>query len=159
MGLVRETRSVPLPVDRAAALWTDVTRWATFIEGFARTVEVDPSWPQAGSKIVWESTAGGRGRVTERVLSWVAPNEGPGKLSTQVFEESLVGTQTVVFEPGEGGSRVSIELQYELQPTTFARQGIIGKLSDVFFIRRALSDSLARTLRRFSVEAAEEIAL
>jgi Polyketide cyclase / dehydrase and lipid transport len=159
MGLVRETRSVPLPVDRAAQLWTDVSRWATFIEGFAHTVEVDPSWPQTGSKIVWESTPGGRGRVTERVLSWVAPNEGPGKLSTQVFEESLVGTQTVIFEPGEGGSRVSIELQYELQPTTFARQGLIGKVSDLFFIRRALSDSLARTLRRFSVEAAEEIAL
>jgi Polyketide cyclase / dehydrase and lipid transport len=159
MALVRETRRVPLPVDRAAQLWTDVSRWATFIEGFAHTVEVDPSWPQSGSKIVWESTAGGRGRVTERVLSWVAPNEGPGKLSTQVFEESLTGTQTVVFEPGEGGSRVSIELQYELQPTTFARQGVIGKLSDLFFIRRALSDSLARTLRRFSVEAEEEVAL
>ena len=36
---------------------------------------------------------------------------------------------------------------------------VIGKVSDVLFIRRALSDSLARTLRRFSVEAAEEVAL
>jgi hypothetical protein len=159
MGLVRETRTVPLPVERAAELWTDLARWATFIEGFAHTVDEDPNWPQAGSKLVWESVPGGRGRVTERVLSWVAPNEGPGRLSTQVFEESLVGTQTVIFEPGEGGSRVTIELQYELQPTTFSRQGVIGKLSDVFFIRRALSDSLARTLRRFSVEAAEELAL
>jgi hypothetical protein len=159
MALVRETRRVPLPVDRAAALWISVNRWATFIEGFARAVEVDSNWPQPGSKIVWESVPGGRGRVTERVLSWVAPNEGPGKLSTQIFEESLIGTQTVTFEPGEDGSRVSVELEYELQPTTFARQGLIGKLSDLFFIRRALSDSLARTLRRFSVEAAEEIAL
>jgi hypothetical protein len=159
MGLVRETRSVPLPVERTAELWTDLKRWATFIEGFSHVVDVDENWPQSGSKVVWESVAGGRGRVTERVLSWVAPNEGPGRLSTQVFEESLVGAQTVTFEPGDGGSRVSIELQYELQPTTFSRQGVIGKLSDVLFIRRALSDSLARTLRRFSIEAAEEIAL
>lgn len=159
MGLARETRSVPLPVERAAELWIDLKRWATFIEGFSHVVDVDENWPQSGSKLVWESVAGGRGRVTERVLSWVAPNEGPGRLSTQVFEQSLVGTQTVTFEPGEGGSRVSIELQYDLQPTTFARQGVIGKVSDVLFIRRALSDSLARTLRRFSIEAAEEVAL
>jgi Polyketide cyclase / dehydrase and lipid transport len=159
MSLVRETRRVPLPVERAAALWTDVDRWATFIEGFGHAIERDPNWPRAGSKVVWDSMPGGRGRVTERVLSWVAPNEGPGKLSTQVFEESLVGTQTVTFEPGEGGSRVTIELQYELQPTTFARQGLIGKVADVLFIRRALSDSLARTLRRFATEADEEIAL
>jgi hypothetical protein len=159
MALVRETRTVPLPVDRAAELWTNVTRWATFIEGFGHAVERDPSWPAAGSKLVWESTPGGRGRVTERVLSWVAPHEGPGKLATQVFEESLVGTQTVTFEPGEGGSRVTLELQYELQPTTFARQGLIGKVADVLFIRRALSDSLARTLRRFATEAEEEVAL
>ena len=159
MPLVRETRAVPLPVERAAELWVDLSRWATFIEGFAHVVDVDENWPQTGSKLVWESVTGGRGRVTERVLSWVAPNEGPGRLSTQVFEESLIGTQTVMFEPGEGGSRVTAELQYELQPTTFARQGLIGKVSDLFFIRRALSDSLARTLRRFSVEAAEEIAL
>jgi hypothetical protein len=159
MPLVREARTVPLSVERAAELWTDLDRWATFIEGFAHTVERDPSWPRTGSKIVWESMPDGRGRVTERVLSWVAPNQGPGKLSTQVFEQSLVGTQTVTFEPGQGGSRVTIELQYELQPTTFARQGLIGKVADVLFIRRALSDSLARTLRRFATEAEEEIAL
>jgi hypothetical protein len=159
MPLVRETRTVPLPVERTAELWIDLSRWATFIEGFAHVVDVDENWPETGSKLVWESVTGGRGRVTERVLSWVAPNLGPGKLSTQLFEEALVGTQTVTFEPAEGGSRVTIELQYELQPTTFARQGLIGKLSDLFFIRRALSDSLARTLRRFSIEAAEETAL
>ncbi len=159
MPLVRETRIVPLTVERAAELWTDVDRWATFIDGFAHAIDRDPEWPRAGSKLVWESTPGGRGRVTERVLTWVAPNEGPGKLSTQIFEESLVGTQTVTFEPGGGGCQVTIELQYELQPTSFARQGVIGKLTDVFFIRRALSDSLARTLRRFATEAEEEIAL
>jgi hypothetical protein len=159
MGLVRETRSVPVPVGQAAELWTNTDRWATFIEGFAHVIERDDEWPRAGSKVVWESITGGRGRVTERVLTWVAPNQGPGKLSTQVFEESLIGTQTVTFEPGEGGSRVTMELQYELQPTSFIRQGVIGKIADVLFIRRALSDSLARTLRRFSVEAAEEVAL
>ena len=159
MARVRESATVPLPVERAAELWSTVERWPTFIEGFAHALEKDPSWPHVGSKLVWESIPEGRGRVTERVVGFVAPNEGPGKLATQVFEEALTGVQTVTFEPGEGGTAVTIELEYELLPTTFWRQGPIGKLADVFFIRRALSDSLARTLRRFRVEAAEETAL
>ena len=66
------------------------------------------------------------------------------------------GTQTISFEPAEGGTRVALELRYELQPTTWARQGPIGKLADVLFIRRALRDALRRTLRRFAIEAEEE---
>ena len=77
-----------------------------------------------------------------------------------MFEEATDrAAQTVTFEPAEGGTRVALELRYELQPTTWARQGLIGKVTDVFFIRRALSDSLARTLRRFATEAEEEVAL
>ncbi|MGZ4202211.1 MAG: SRPBCC family protein [Thermoleophilaceae bacterium] len=159
MPLVRESRIVPLPVDAAARLWTDVERWPTFIEGFAHVIDKDPDWPAAGTKLVWESVPGGRGRVTERMITWVPPNEGPGKLAGQVFEESLTGTQTITFEAAEGGTRTTMELRYELQPTTFSRQGVIGKVADVLFIRRALSDSLARTLRRFATEAGEESAL
>ena len=159
MPLVRETRLVRIRVEQAAALWINLDRWATFVEGFAHVLEKDPEWPSAGSKLVWQSIPGGRGRVTERVVSWVAPNEGPGKLSAQVFEEAMTATQTISFEPAEGGTRVALELRYELEPTTWARQGPIGKVTDVFFIRRALSDSLARTLRRFATEAEEEVAL
>jgi len=159
MPLVRESRVVPLPVDRAARLWITVERWPTFIEGFAHPLERDPDWPAPGTKLVWQSVPGGRGRVTERVTSWVAPNDGPGRLVFQVFEESMTGSQSVTFEPAEGGTLVAIELRYELQPTTFMRQGAIGKVADVLFIRRALADSLARTLRRFATEAAEEVAI
>ena len=105
MPLVRESRIVPLPVDAAVRLWTDLERWPTFIEGFAHVIDKDPDWPAAGTKLVWESVPGGRGRVTERMITWVPPNDGPGKLAGQVFEESLTGTQTITFEPAEGGTR------------------------------------------------------
>jgi len=155
MPSVSASRLVALSPERAAALWTDVTRWATFVEGFAHVIEKDDSWPAGGSRLVWTSVPGGRGRVTERVVS-----SGGDHLSTRLAEESLAGTQTVSFHPGEDAACVvELALEYELNPTSVWRQGPVGKLADALFIRRALGDSLARTLRRFATEAAEESAL
>ena len=155
MPSVSASRAVVLSPDRAAALWTDVRRWPTFIEGFQHVVEKDDSWPGHGAKLVWKSTPGGRGTVNERVTS-----SGGDHLSTRLIEESLTGVQTVTFHPAQDGTCVvELALEYQLNPTSFWRQGPVGKLSDVLFIRRALGDSLARTLRRFATEAAEESAL
>jgi hypothetical protein len=155
MPTARASRAVVLSPDRAAALWVDVRRWPTFIEGFQHVVEKDDSWPAHGSKLVWQSVPGGRGRVNERVTS-----SGGDHLSTRLLEEALTGMQTVTFQPAEDGTCVvQLALEYELNPTSFWRSGPVGKLADVLFIRRALGDSLARTLRRFATEAAEESAL
>jgi hypothetical protein len=152
---VRAAREVVLPPERAERLWLDVRRWATFIEGFGHELERDESWPAEGSKLVWESRPGGRGRVTEKVVA-----REDGRLSTRLNEESLMGVQTVSFHEGEeAGSVVELELTYDLHPTTIWRQGLIGKVVNLLFIRRAMTDSLNRTLRRFATEAEEEQAL
>jgi uncharacterized membrane protein len=149
MGVVRESIVVPLPPDRARDLWTNLGRWPTFIEGFARVLEADPDWPEAGSKVVWESIPEGRGRVTERVV------ESSGeRIVTEVFEDALSGRQSVVFEAEDDETLVELELDYEL-----TRTGVLRAIADVIFIRRALSASLARTLRRFAAEAEEEASL
>jgi hypothetical protein len=138
---------VALPPDRALDLWLDTARWPTFVEGFAHVEERDPDWPHPGSKVVWQSRPGGRGRVTERVEA-----VAPGELVMAVFEDALHGTQTLRFEPGDqGGSHVLLALDYELQSG-----GPLRKVTDALFIRRALSDAQKRTLRRFATEAAEE---
>jgi len=49
---------------------------------------------------------------------------------------------------------IEIEYDYEL-----AKGGPLRGVTDVLFIRRAQSDALVRTLRRFATEAAEEAAL
>ena len=155
MTTVRAAREVVLPPDQAERLWLDVRRWPTFIEGFAHELERDESWPAQGSKLVWESLPGGRGRVTEKVVA-----REPGRLGARLVEESLNGIQTVTFhEADDGGSIVELELQYELNPTTIWRTGPLGKLVNLLFIRRAMTDSLIRTLRRFATEAEEEQAL
>jgi uncharacterized membrane protein len=147
----RETIVVELPPERAEALWLDTARWPTFVEGFKHVVEPAPEWPESGAKLVWQSIPGGRGRVTEKVVA-----REPGRsVATRVFEEQLTGTQTVRFEPAApAGTAVEVVLEYEL-----TRGGPLRAVANALFIRRALSDALARTLRRYAAEAADEAAL
>jgi hypothetical protein len=140
---------VALAPEAACRLWTDPSRWASFVEGFARVREVSDDWPDRGAKLVWESIPTGRGLVTERVVE-----SGPGRFATEVFDDSIHGTQRARFEPVEGGARVELELEYEL-----VKYGPLRWLADVLFIRRALRDSLRRTLSRLAVEAEDEAGL
>ena len=141
---------VPLSPQQAYDLWTDLSRWPTFVDGFGHPTRVDDSWPRQGAKLVWKSVPGGRGDVTERVTM-----DEPGVThQANVFEEKLDGTQTVTFTATEAGesqdTRVDLTLEY-----TARVGGPLRPVVDVLFIRRAQNDALARTLRRFAIEAAE----
>ena len=124
-------------------------RWPSFVEGFARRLELSPDWPAKGARVVWESAPDGRGRVTETVL-----DNSADRFSTQVYEEALMGTQTLRVGPASDGSEVELTLDYEL-----AKYGPLAGVADAIFIRRALRDALRRTLFRFAIEAEEELAL
>ena len=137
--------SLPLPPSEALALWSDVERWPSFVEGFARRLELTDAWPEPGGRVVWESTPDGRGRVTEKVTENAAD-----RFSTQVYEKALIGTQTLRVLPASDGSEAELSLEYEL-----TRYGPLGGVADALFIRRALRDSLRRTLNRFGIEAEE----
>jgi hypothetical protein len=142
--------TVVLEPGAALELWTNTGRWASFVEGFARVLDSSGDWPAQGAKLVWESIPAGRGRVTERVVE-----SGERVFATEVFDDSLHGTQRARFEPaGEEGTRVEVELEYEL-----TRYGPLRAVADSLFIRRALRDSLRRTLARFAVEAEDEAGL
>ena len=146
--------AVDLPPAEAWDLWTDLTRWRTFVDGFGHVERVDDGWPAAASKLVWRSVPDGRGVVTERVVE----SERGARFVTSILEERIAGRQTVEFGPAqpEDGAEatVAIELDYELQ-----KRGPLNKLVDAIFIRRAQRDALMRTLRRFATEAAEQAAL
>jgi hypothetical protein len=138
--------AVALTPPEALALWTDIERWPSFVEGFARRLELSPEWPAKGARVVWESGPDGRGRVTETVLE-----NSVDRFSTQVFEEALMGTQAVRVAPSAEGCEIELTLDYQL-----AKYGPLAGVADAIFIRRALRDALRRTLRRFGVEAEEE---
>src|SRR5215207_1099845 len=140
---------VRLTPAQALALWSDVERWPSFVEGFARRLELASDWPAKGARVVWESTPDGRGRVTETVLE-----NDPEHFSTTVYEEALIGTQTLRVAPTNDGTEVQLELEYQLE-----KYGPLAGLADAIFIRRALRDALRRTLFRFGIEAEDEAGL
>jgi hypothetical protein len=158
MGRAVASTTVGIPPAEAIELWVDLARWPAFIDGFARTVAVSSEWPAAGAELVWESTRGGRGRVTERVESYEAPPPGPdvaiqshpGRLLTRVRDDSLEGRQSASFAPVPDGTRIELELDYKL-----SGGGPVQGVTDLLFIRRAIRDSLGRTLDRFAAELSD----
>ena len=150
MAVARAATHVPLSPQEAYDLWTDTSRWPTFVDGFARVDRQDAAWPDEGAKLVWSGVPGGRGTVTERVVRALPPREH----EVNVFEEKLDGTQRTTFSADEDGTIVELELDYKVSVG-----GPLRPLVDALFIRRAQNDALARTLRRFRTEAAEQSAL
>jgi uncharacterized membrane protein len=151
VAVVRREAVVDLTPEQAYELWTDTSRWPTFVDGFANLEQVDAEWPAPGAKLVWRSTPAGKGRVSEKVVS----SEPPFRFATRVFEARSLGTQTIAFTPiEEGGTGVELSLDYKL-----TSGGPLRAVTDLLFIRRAQGDALTRTLRRFAIEAADQAAL
>lgn len=147
MSRVRASVVIPGRPDEAEALWLDQTRWQSWIDGFAHIQRQDATWPEPGSELRWVSGPRGRGAVAERVTG-----RRPGEsLTIETEDAKLNGVQTVQFVPGEDETRVMLTLEYRLKDRT-------APLSR-FFVRRALRDSLARTLRRFANERRAELSL
>ena len=149
MRTARAQGFVPLEPGAAMALWTDTTRWPSFVEGFARVVERSGGWPGQDERVVWESIQGGRGRVTEKVVE-----HAHDRFATLVFEDALLGRQGIRALPAPDGSEVELTLEYRL-----VKYGPLSVVADAVFIRRALRDALRRTLFRFTVEAQEDAGL
>ena len=149
MRTARARATLPLAPAHVLALWSDVERWPSFVEGFARRLELSPEWPAEGARVVWESTPDGRGRVTETVVE-----NSADRFSTQVYEEALMGTQALQAVSHDEGSEVELTLEYELD-----KYGPLAGVADAIFIRRALRDALRRTLFRFAIEADDEAGL
>ena len=144
MSRVKASAEVPGRISEAETLWYDVTRWPAFVDGFSHVVRADPEWPESGS-LTWASTPHGRGRVIERVTEY----ELRVGQTARVEDERLAGEQTVSFEagPGDGTTRVTLALDYALK-----EQAPLSALTDLLFIRRAVRESLQRTVTRFARE-------
>lgn len=130
-------------VAEAEGLWYDLSRWPNFVDGFAAVAKRDDEWPAAGATLVWDSRPNGRGRVVERVTAQV-PGEGQ---AAEVEDGQLRGVQHVSFAATGDGAQVALSLEYVLKDG-----GPLRAVVDLFFIRRALTDSLRRTLVRFRRE-------
>lgn len=143
MGRVLASVEIPVLASEAEALWYDLSRWPSFIDGFARMEKTAGEWPQPGAELTWTSTPGGRGRVLEDVVRY-EPRVGQ---EVRVEDERMRGTQRVGFAPSSDGVRVTLELTYQIKG-----ERPFGRIFDVLFVRRPMRDSLTRTLARYRRE-------
>lgn len=135
-------------IDEVQALWFDLARWPSIVDGFGALSRSQGDWPHAGARIVWDSLRNGRGRVVEQVLEY----DPHVTQLARVEDPALTGTQRVSFAAYDGGCEIRLELAYELKRDA----GLAAALADLFFVRRAQGDALRRTLRRFAVELAAD---
>ena len=143
MPSVRAVQPVPGLASEAEELWYDPRRWPAWVDGFGHVVKLEGEWPEVGARAVWESRPGGRGRVVERVTAY----EARTGQTLAVEDEQLRGTQRVTFAPGDDEVEVALELEYALKGAN-----VITPLTDALFIRRALRESLKRSLLQFARE-------
>jgi hypothetical protein len=147
----RARAAIEIPGPRIAdveELWYDRTRWAAFVDGLKHVYAVEGDYPNPGAVVKWESHSGGRGRVLERVVAYTA-REGQ---ELDVQDSQIRGRQTVRFTALEDGVRIELELEYAIKD-----RSALTPLVDLFFVRRAQTDSLRRTLARFARELRDQL--
>ena len=85
--------------------------------------------------------------MLERVVAYTA-REGQ---ELDVQDSQIRGRQRVRFTALDDGVRIELELEYEIKDRT-----AVTPLVDLFFVRRAQTDSLRRTLARFARELRDQ---
>ena len=77
MRTARARATVPLGPQAALAMWRDVERWPSFVEGYARRLELAPEWPAKGARVVWQSAPAPDGAEVELTLDYELAKYGP----------------------------------------------------------------------------------
>ena len=149
MGRVTASAMAPGSPADAEALWLDLDRWATFMDGFAAVSSRDPAWPAEGSKLLWRSTPHGRGNVHERVTARSAH-----AYEVEFHDDKLTGRQRVEFAEHGEHTRVTLAMEYRIE-----EPNALTPIVDLLFVRRALRDALQRTVVRFAREREGDLTL
>jgi hypothetical protein len=148
MGRASASITVKGRAAEAEALWYDRHRWPSWVDGFGHVVLLEGDWPEVGARLVWDSPPGGRGRVQERVVAY----ESRTGQTLDVEDGAMRGRQHVAFSPGPESVEVTLTLEYEIKD-----RKPLTPVVDRLFVRRAMADSLRRTLSRFANERKAEI--
>ena len=146
MARVEASVEIPAPLADVWDLYFDQSRWASWVDGFAAVLS-EAGYPETGGELVWRSTEAGRGRVKETVVA-----HEPRSLHRIRYEDpestgELETGFTMMPADGDRMTKVTQRLAYGLQGG-----GPLAAVTDFLFIRRAVSDSLRRTVTRFARE-------
>jgi uncharacterized protein YndB with AHSA1/START domain len=141
---------IEAPLAEVWDLYFDPDRWAAWVDGFSSVVS-ELGYPEHGGVLNWRSTPAGRGEVHERVVA-----HDPRSLHrTEYVDPGSEGTLETTFEmlpAGEAGrgrrTKITQRLDYRL-----TSGGPLAAITDLFFIRSQMRQSLQRSLSDLRLEA------
>jgi uncharacterized membrane protein len=147
---VEATVEVEAPLAEVWDLYFDADRWPAWVDGFSSVIS-ELGYPEHGGVLNWRSTPAGRGEVHEQVIA----HEPRSLHRVEYSDPGSRGTLETTFEmlpAGEAGSgrrtRVIQRLEYRL-----TSGGPLSALTDLFFIRSQMRQSLQRSLMDLRLEA------
>lgn len=143
MGETVESVRIAATLKEVWDLYFDTSRWSSWVDGFA-TLESVSGYPEIGGTLRWRSNPAGRGEVAERVLE----HEPRRRHLVSFRDPESEGELETVFEIEGEGVTVRQRMTY-----TVLHPGLLGPLTDIFFVRRQVAASLARSLERLRYEA------
>jgi uncharacterized protein YndB with AHSA1/START domain len=120
-------------------------RWPSWVDGFQAVVSSE-GYPEEGGTLRWRSNPSGRGTVSERVLE----HEPRHRHRVAFSDDASQGELLTTFTMQRQSVLVRQELSYELK-----EEKPLHRLTDRFFVRPRLRESLSRSLKRLGAEAAE----
>lgn len=147
MAEVEAAVEIPAPLAEVWDFYFEAGRWPSWVDGFAR-VTAESGYPDQGGSLSWQSTASGRGAVSEQVLA----HEPRGLHRISFRDPESEGELETRFEIVAGGedqyrTRVKQVLSYELRAG-----GLFSKITDRLFVRAQMQGSLERSLSDLRVE-------
>jgi uncharacterized protein YndB with AHSA1/START domain len=141
---------IEAPLAEVWDLYFDPARWAAWVDGFSSVIS-ELGYPEHGGVLNWRSTPAGRGEVHEQVVA----HEPRSLHRVDYTDPSSRGTLETAFEmlpAGEAGSgrrtRVTQRLEYRV-----TSGGPFAAVTDLFFIRSQMRQSLQRSLLDLRLEA------
>jgi uncharacterized membrane protein len=143
MAYLKKSILIQAPIEQVYALARDPSRWATFYVGLSEPEEVIGEGEVGTTVKHTYLMAGMRFPVTTVVLEdEIAPTGGRwrGKI-----EGPLAGEHSWSYMPKEGGTEVTVEMNYTVPGA------VLGRIADRLIIERMQSHATAQTLENLKL--------
>ena len=138
MGVVEASEVVPASLAETWDAFFDPAGWPEWVDAFAAVVSTN-GYPMKGGRLVWRTSAAGRGEVTEDVVE-----HEPRSLHVVAYADpTMTGRLETTFTMEKDSTRVTQKMEYRL-----AERGVFA-LIGALWVRSQVARSVERSLSGF----------
>lgn len=150
MAHIKKSIFIQAPVEKVYAITRDPNRWATFFAGLSEAEEITGQG-EVGTVVKHHyQIAGVRFPVTSRVLEDSVGSNG-GRWKGKI-EGPLDGEQTWDYIPKDGGTEVTVTIDYTLPGA------VLGRIANRLVVERMQERSIEQTLENLKLLCEGEMA-